>query len=151
MINEGKQIDVLDTMFLEMRECVHLQKSLIFAPLIQALIESVCQPEFIDSASYPVAMPRRDRDYRPPPPASYKAPKKERNPRPEDRATFTPGCSSTARIPRSRAPRAVDDAPAAFTRHEKKILFKTISNLFKMCQSMQKRQLKDVNHSKASH
>ena len=139
MIYNEQQIDVLDTMFREMRECVRLQKSLIFAPLIQALIESVCQPEFIDRATYPVAMPKRDRDYKPPAPAPYKAPKKGRNPRPEDRATYTPGCSSTARIPRSRAPRADDDAPAAFTRREKKTLFKTISNLFKMCQSIQKR------------
>lgn len=42
-------------------------------------------------------MLKRDRNYKPPPPAPYKAPKKGHNPRPEDCATFTPGCSSTAR------------------------------------------------------
>lgn len=42
MIRDEQRIDVVDIMFREMRECVHNQKSLIFSPLIQALIESVC-------------------------------------------------------------------------------------------------------------
>ena len=48
-----------------------------------------------------------------------------------------------------RAPPVGDDAPAAFTRREKWTLFKTISNMFKMCQSIQKKQLKDSNRIKA--
>ena len=79
---------------------------------------------------------KRDLNWKPPTPAPYVAPKVGRNPRPEDRATYTPGASSSARIPRQRAPPIGDDAPAAFMRHEKKTLFKTISNMFKMCQSI---------------
>ena len=94
-------------------------------------------------------MLKRDLNWKPPTPDPYVAPKVGRNTRPEDHATFTPGASSFARIPHQRAPPVGDDAPAAFTRHKKKPLFKTISNMFKMCQSIQKKQLKDSNRIKA--
>src|SRR3954470_14894383 len=42
MVKDRRKVDVLDTMFLEIRECIRLWKSLIYAPFIQALIESVC-------------------------------------------------------------------------------------------------------------
>jgi hypothetical protein len=149
MVKDRKKVDVLDTMFFEIRECVRLRKSLIYAPFIQALIESVCPVRFIPQSQYPVSVLKRDLNWKPPAPAPYVAPKVWCNPRPEDRATFTPGASSSARIPRSRAPPVGDDAPAAFTRREKRTLFKTISNMFKMCQSIPKKQLKDSNRVKA--
>src|ERR1044072_441795 len=46
MVKDRKKVDVLDTMFLEIRECVRLRKSLVYAPFIQALIESVCSARF---------------------------------------------------------------------------------------------------------
>jgi hypothetical protein len=98
---------------------------------------------------YPVSVLKRDLNWRPPAPAPYVAPKLGRNPRPEDRATYTPGASSSARVPRQRGPPVGPDAPAAFTVREKKTLFKTISNMFKMCQSIQKKQLRDSNRIKA--
>ena len=149
MVKERKKVDVLDTMFLEICECIRLRKSLIYAPFIQALIESVCPARHIPQTLYPVSVLKRNLNWRPPAPAPYVAPKLGRNPRPEDRATFTPGASSSARIPRQRGPPIGADAPAAFTRHEKKTLFKTISNMFKMCQSIQKKQLRDSNRIKA--
>ena len=76
MVHEGKKIDVLDTMHHEMRECVRLQESLIYAPLIQALIESVCRPE--DIGGYRVTMPRRDLGYKPPVPPEYVLPRRGR-------------------------------------------------------------------------
>src|SRR4051812_11096172 len=145
MVKDRKKVDVLDIMFFEIRECVHLRKSLIYAPFIQVLIESVCPVCFIPTSVYPVSVLKRDLNWDSPAPAPYVAPKVGRNPRPEDRATFTPGASSSARIPRLRAPPVGDDAPAAFTRREKRTLFNTISNMFKMCQSIQKKQLKDSN------
>src|SRR3954467_3015763 len=149
MVRDRKKVDVLDTMFLEIHECIRLRKSLIYAPFIQALIESVCPARHIPQHVYPVSVLKRDLNWRPPAPAPYVAPKLGRNPRPEDRATYTPGASSSARIPRQRGPPVGPDAPAAFTVREKKTLFKTISNLFKMCQSIQKKQLKDSNRVKA--
>ena len=128
---------------------MRLQKSLIFAPFIQALIESVCPAQYIDRATYPVAMPKRDLNWRPPAPAPYKAPKVGRNPRAKDRAMFTPGCSSTARVPRQRAPATDLDAPFTFTRREKKSLFRSIANLFKICQSIQNKRFMEGNHYKA--
>src|ERR1041384_2648675 len=149
MVKDSRKVDVLDTMFLEIRECIWLRKSLIYDPFIQALIESVCPARHIPQTLYPVSVLKRDLNWRPPALAPYVAPKVGRNPRPEDRATFTPGASSSARIPRQWAPPVGDDAPTAFTRHEKKTLFKTISNMFKMCQSIQKKQLRDSDRIKA--
>ena len=37
---------------------------------------------------------------------------------------------------------------AVFTRGEKKSLFKTMSNMFKMCQSIQHSQIKEINKEK---
>ena len=149
MVKDRKKVDVLDTMFFEIRECIRLRKSLIYAPFIQTLIESMCPARFIPQTQYPVNVLKRDLNWKPPTPAPYVAPKVGRNPRLEDRATFTLGASSSARIPRQRALPVGDDAPAAFTRREKWTLFKTISNMFKMCQSIQKKQLKDSNRIKA--
>ena len=148
MIRDGKKVDVLDTMFHEMRECVRLQKSLIYAPFIQALIELVCPAEFIDTATYHVSMSKRDMKWTPPAPAPYKAPKVGRNPRAEDRTTFTPGCSSTARLPCQHAPVADLDAPTTFTRQENKSLLKSVANLFKIWQSIQKKQFREGNRYK---
>src|SRR3954465_10436310 len=102
MVKDRKKVDVLDTMFLEIRECVRLRKSLIYAPFIQALIESMCPVRFIPQSRYPVSVLKKDLNWKPP--APYVVPKVGRNPRPKDRATFTPGASSSARIPRQRAP-----------------------------------------------
>ena len=46
MVKDRKKVDVLDTMFFEIRECIRLRKSLTYAPFIQALIESVCPMHF---------------------------------------------------------------------------------------------------------
>lgn len=110
-------------------------KVIIYAPLIQALIESVCPSSVVGPSIYPVTLAKRDLNYRPPVPAQYVPPKKGRNPRAATRATSTAGASSSARIPRQRGSSALD-APASFTRGEKKSLFKTVANLFKLCQSI---------------
>ena len=151
MIHEGKKVDVLDTMFREMRECVRLQKSLIYATLIQALLESVCRREDIDGTTYPVSMPKRDPNYRPPVPTEYVPPKKGRNQRAAARAVSTASASSSARAPHERGSTSALDTPATFMRHEKKTLFKTVANLFKMCESIQRNQVRDINRAKAGH
>jgi hypothetical protein len=142
---ERKKVDVLDFMFYELRNCVHENKSLIYAPFVQALIESVCPSRYI--SQYKTDIPKRNKNWTPAAPAPYVPPKKGRNPRPEDRTTYTPGCSSTARIPcgKGKAPAVVE---ASFSREEKKSLFKTIKHMFMMCQSMQRRQLRDINKDK---
>ena len=94
-------------------------------------------------------MSKRDMNWTPPAPALYMAPQVGRNPRVEDRTTFTPDCFFTARIPRQRAPATDLDAPATFTRREKKSLFKSVANLFKICQSIQKKQFMEGNRYKA--
>ena len=136
MVKQRRKVDVLDTMFVEIRKCVFLWKSLIYAPFIQALIESVCPVRSIPTSQYPVSVLNIDLNWKPPAPAPYVAPKVGRNPRPEDHATYTPGYSSSSRIPRSRAPPAGDDAPASFMHREKKMLFKTVANMFKLCKSI---------------
>ena len=132
-----------------MRECVLLQKSLIYAPLIQALIESLCPVTKVGHSIYPVAQPKRDLNYRPPVPAQYVPPKKGRNPRAAARAASTAGGSSSAWVPCQHGPTSAFDAPASFTRHEKNTLFKTVANLFKMCQSIQRKKVRDSNCIKA--
>ena len=149
MVKQRRKVDVLDTMFVEIRECVRLRKPLTYAPFIHALIESVCPVRFIPTSQYPVSVFKRDLNWKPPAPAPYVVPKAGRNPRPEDHATYTHGCSSSARIPWSRDPPTCDDATATLTRREKKTLFKTMANMFKMCQSIQKKQGMDSNHIKA--
>ena len=54
--------------------------------------------------------------------------------------------SSTTRIPRGKAKSVGSEA--VFVRGEKKSLFKTLSNMFKMCQSIQHRQIKEINMEK---
>ena len=137
-------MDVLDFMFFEIRQCVQENKSCIYAPFIQALIESVCPARYI--AKYRTSFPKRDSNWLPAAPPPYVPPKKGRNPRPEDRATYTEGCSSYVRIPRSKGKQVATDA--SFTREEKKSLLKTVSNMFKMCQSIQRRQVKEINKGK---
>src|SRR3954470_23287658 len=104
MVKDRKKVNVLDTIFFDIRECVRLRKSLIYAPFIQALIESVCPVRFIPQSQYPVSVLKRDLNWKPPAPAPYVVPKMGRNSRTEDRTTFTHVSSSSARIPRSRAP-----------------------------------------------
>ena len=130
-------MDVLDFMYYELRQCVQENKSLMYAPFIQALIETVCPTKYI--ASFKTSVPKRNSNWTPTAPAPYVPIKKGRNPRPEDRATFTPGMSSTARIPRGNAKSVGSET--IFARGEKKSLFKTLSNMFKMCQSIQHRQI----------
>jgi hypothetical protein len=142
---QKKKLDVLDFMFYELYNCVHENKSLIYAPFVQALIESVCPARYI--SQYKTVIPKRNRNWTPAAPAPYVPPKRRHNPRPEDRAIYTPGCSSTAWILRGKgkAPAVVE---ASFSREEKKSLFKTMKNMFMMCQSMQRRQLRDINKDK---
>ena len=54
--------------------------------------------------------------------------------------------STTARIPRGKGKKVVSEA--SFTRGEKKSLFKTMRNLFKMCLSLEHRQVKEINKDK---
>ena len=143
-LHDKKKVDVLDFMFFEIRQCVQENKSCIYAPFIQALIESVCPARYI--AKYCTSFPKRDSYWLPADPPPYVPPKKGRNPRPEDRATYTEGCSSYVRIPRSKGKQVATDA--SFTREEKKSLLKTVSNMFKMCQSIQRRQVKEINKGK---
>ena len=143
-LHQKKKVDVLDFMFYELRQCVQENKSLIYAPFIQALIESVCPAKYI--AQYKTSIPKRNSNWTPAAPAPYVPIKKGRNPRPEDRATYTPGMSSTARIPRGKAKSVGSEA--IFAKGEKKSLFKTLSNMFKMCQSIQRRQIKEINKEK---
>src|ERR1041384_7063625 len=82
MVKDRRKVDVLDTMFLEICECIRLRKSLIYAPFIQALIESVCPARHIPQTLYPVSVLKRDLNWRPPALAPYVAPKVGRNPRP---------------------------------------------------------------------
>src|SRR3954467_8018212 len=60
MLKYRKKVDVLDTMFFEIRECVRLRKLLMYAPFIQALIESVCPVRFIPTSQYPVSVLKSD-------------------------------------------------------------------------------------------
>ena len=108
------------------------------------MIETVCPAKYIDP--YKTSIPKCNSNWTPAAPAPYVSIKKGRNPRPEDHATYTPSMSSTARIP-SRKGKKVD-SEAVFARGEKKSLFKTMSNLFKMCQSMQRRPVKEINKDK---
>ena len=119
-------------------------KSLIYAPFIHALIVTICPAKYI--ASFKTFVPKRNSNWTPDAPAPYVHIKKGCNPRPEDRATFTPGMSSTARNPRGKAKSVSSEA--VFAREEKKSLFKTLSNMFKMCQSIQRRQIKEINREK---
>lgn len=119
-------------------------KSLIYAPFIQALIETVCPAKYI--TSFKTFVPKRNSNWTPAAPAPFVPIKKGRNPRPEDRTTYTPDMSSTARIPRGKAKSVGFEA--VFARGEKKSLFKTLSNMFKMCQSIQRRQIKEINKEK---
>jgi hypothetical protein len=50
------------------------------------------------------------------------------------------------RIPHGIGKQIATDA--SFTREEKKSLLKTVSNMFKMCQSIQHRQVKEINKDK---
>ena len=97
-----------------------------------------------DISSYRVSMPKRDLRYRPPVPAKYVLPRSGRGKKSVARGASTAGASSSAHASRQRSTASAMDAPVTFTRREKK-------SLFKMCQSIQKRQIKDVNRSKASH
>ena len=108
------------------------------------MIETVCPAKYI--ASFKTSVPKRNSNWTPAAPAPYVPIKKGRNPRPEDRATYTPGMSSTARIPRGKAKSVGSEA--IFAKGEKKSLFKTLSNMFKMCQSIQRRQIKEINKEK---
>nr|XP_040243746.1 lysine-rich arabinogalactan protein 19-like [Aegilops tauschii subsp. strangulata] len=101
-LHQKKRVDVLDFMFYELRQCVQENKSLIYAPFIQALIESVCPAKYI--ASYKTSIPKRNSNWTPAGPTPYVPIKKGRNPRPEDRATFTP-VSGNPKIPPRRAGR----------------------------------------------
>ena len=137
-------MDVLDFMYYELRQCVQENKSLIYAPFIQALIETVCPAKYI--ASFKTSVPKRNSNWASAAPAPYVPIKKGCNPRPNDRATYTPGMSPTARIPRGKAKSVGSEA--IFATGEKKSLFKTLSNMFKMCQSIQCHQIKEINKEK---
>ena len=54
--------------------------------------------------------------------------------------------SSTALIPHGKAMSVGSEA--VFARGEKKSLFKTLRNMFKMCRSIQRRQIKEINRVK---
>lgn len=112
-IHDSNKVDVLDFMYYEPRQCVQGNKSLIYAPFIQALIESVF-PEV--HLKYRTSIPKHA-NWIPTPPAPYVPPKKGRNPRPDERATFTTGCASTACIPCGNGKLVATEAN--FTREEK--------------------------------
>src|SRR3954462_1962301 len=144
--HERKRIDVLNFMFEEMMACVFEKKADVFAPFIQALIER--KHPNLDSLArnFPVSLPVRNTKFKPIVHPDLVRGKK---------AKYAPS-SARASASSSRAAPEVDPAGFAhtvmsspsFSKKEKNMFFAGFSNLFKMCRSTSRRQVREVNLSK---
>ena len=74
-LHQNKRVDVLHFMFYQLCQCVQENKSLIYAPFIQTLIESVCPTKYI--SQYKTPIPKRNSNWTPAAPAPYVPPKKD--------------------------------------------------------------------------
>jgi hypothetical protein len=144
--HERKRIDVLDFMFEEMMACVFEKKAGVYAPFIQALIERK-HPNLESLARhFPVSLPVRNTKFKPIVHPDLVRGKKAKSVPSAARAGASSSHAAPAMDPAGLA-QTVMSSPS-FSKKEKNMFFAGFNNLFKMCRSTSRRQVREVNLSK---